>query len=229
MASTEILSQTLSNITEIKLDEISNQRSTFEDIKSKILREAEAQNNQREKVIGLVKGLREANNLTKMGTNNVTFLYNVQRFLEQAHRDPSVSLELQADWERQIKNLLDVQSLKYEYASLYGRMVTEWISGAEDKPDLVSDDGSSSSYESVGRKEMHEQRATWEEYVFKPLDTNTLDIKHYLENLFTSSKPAKVAFETLKEATKDFEKSMTTDVHFDHKSLGWVIRGLLRR
>ena len=228
MASTEILSQTVSNITDIKLAEISNQRTTFEDIKSRILLEANGQDDQRQKVIGLVKGLREVHNLTKMSANTLTFLDNIQRFLEQAYRDPSVSLELQGDWERQIKDLLDVQSLKYEYASLYGRMVNEWISASEDKTDGMSEDDSP-SYEKVGRKEMHDQRVTWENYVFEPLETDTDDIQLYLEDLFTSNKVVKVAFEVLKKATKDFEKSMKADVHFDHDSLEWVINGLLRR
>lgn len=170
----------------------------------------------------------KVNSLTRLGTNT-SFLDNIAKFVEQARRDPSISSHLLKEWEEKLVNLLDVRSLKYEYASLYGRMVNEWLSGSEDKFDISSDNGSSSSqFENVGRKEMHDQREIWEEYVFKPLETDTSAINKYLEKLFTSNKTIKAAYESLQDATKTFERSMSTDVHFDESTLRWVINGLMR-
>ncbi|KUJ19747.1 uncharacterized protein LY89DRAFT_640958 [Mollisia scopiformis] len=227
MASSDILSQTLSSITEIKLAEISNQRSTFEGIKAELIRTSKVEQDQREKVDILLQGLYDVDKLTRLSPNTMSYLTNVAKFLEQARHDPSVSIYLQKDWETKLINMLDVQSLKYEYASLYGRMVNEWLSSSDEKSEVSSDNGSS-SFEKVGRKEMHDQRATWEEYVFKPLETDTTAIKTYLEKLFTSNKIIKSAYDTLLEETKDFEDSMDTDVHFDDKVLRWIINGLLR-
>ncbi|KAE8451790.1 hypothetical protein EG329_002630 [Mollisiaceae sp. DMI_Dod_QoI] len=226
MASADILSQTLSSITSIKLDEIANQRSNFENIKARLLRTAKEQPTQREKVSTLLAGLNEVHDLTKLSANTTNFCKNVKKFLEQARCDPSVSMKLQKDWESKLVTQLDVQSLKYEYAALYGKMVNEWLSASEAKPDISSDDGS--SFENIGRKEMHDQRATWEEYVFKARQTDTAAIKQYLEKLFKSNKIVKAAYENLQEETKVFERDIADMVHFDETSLGWVISGLLR-
>ena len=102
----------------------------------------------------------------KLNDNPLISLENVRQFLEQAQNDPSVSEKLQRDWQMKLERELDVNSLKYEYASLYGQLVNEWLSAS----DSAVDDSSeiSSDFEDVGRKEMHEQRVKWEEHVFKP-------------------------------------------------------------
>ncbi|CZR59341.1 uncharacterized protein PAC_09233 [Phialocephala subalpina] len=224
MASADILSQTLSSITSIKLDEISNQKSNFETIKAELLHRAKEEPSQREKVSTLLNGLYEVHNLTKLSDNTTAFCRNVEKFLEQSRCDPSVSIKLQKDWESKCVTQLDVKSLKYEYAALYGRMVNEWLSNSEDKSDVSSTDG----IEIVGRKEMQDQRATWEEYVFKARETDAAAIQQYLEKLFKSNKIIKAAYEYLQEATNKFERYMTDNIHFDEKSLTWVIHGLLR-
>ena len=50
MASSDILSQTLSSITAIKLEELDLQRSNFENEKAELLEAVRAEPNQREKV-----------------------------------------------------------------------------------------------------------------------------------------------------------------------------------
>lgn len=116
---------------------------------------------------------------------------------------------------------LEIQSAKYDYASLYGELVKEWLSTS-------SESFSSSGFEKVGRKEMHAQRKTWEAYVFKAKQTDTVAITSYLENLFGSSKHAKDTHKELCSETSKFEDGFTRETHFNQLTLQWVIKGLLR-
>ena len=52
---------------------------------------------------------------------------NLERFIEQARFDPSVSSKVLADWEKTLLQYLSVQSTKFQYADLYGKLVTEWL------------------------------------------------------------------------------------------------------
>jgi hypothetical protein len=117
-----------------------------------------------------------------------------------------------------LEGALDIHSSKYQYASLYGEMVNEWLSATQ----------SQSGVDVAGRQEMHDQRVQWEDYVFNAHETDTTAIKIYLDKLFNSSKIIKEAFSTLTKSTKAFEKQMFETVHFDETSLKWVIKGILR-
>jgi hypothetical protein len=225
MASSDVLSQTLSSITSIKLEEISLQRANFEDAKAALLESVANEPDQREKVHILLNRVEKLASMSKLTDNSLMSLTNVKKFLEQARCDPSVSINLQKDWQAKIEKELDVHSLRYEYASLYGKLVKEWLSTADDNSDSKSSDG---SYEEVGRKEMHDQREMWEDYVFKARETDANAIQKHLENLFKSNKEIEAAYYRLLSATEDFEKEMAKEVHFDDSSLKWVIRGLLR-
>lgn len=224
MASSDILSQTLSSITSIKLDEISSQRAAFEAAKSDLLTVVNHENDPRKKVHQLLEGIEYLDSMSNVKDSPIFCLKNIRQFIEQAHSDPSVSTKLQQDWQAQLEKALDIQSLKFEYASLYGRLVNEWLSVSEDNG---SSDGGS-DFEPVGRKEMHEQRAKWEEYVFKACETDETAIHRYLEKLFDANKAVQSAFSTLWISTIQFEKEMTKTVHFDDYTLKWVIEGLLR-
>lgn len=158
--------------------------------------------------------------------NTSTDIKNIARFLEQAKFDPSVSTAIQKDWQSKLEKQLDIQSLKYEYASLYGRLVNEWLSANVDKAE--GNARTSSSFESVGRKEMHDQRQKWEDMVFTARDTDTEAIEQYFTKLFHSTKEIKSAYHTLRLETESFEKLMATEEHFNHGTLTWVIKGLLR-
>jgi hypothetical protein len=224
MASSDILSQTLSSITSIKLDEISNQRAAFESAKADLLAVVSFETDQRMKVQQLLKGIEGLDAMGKVKDSPIFCLKNIKQFIEQAHSDPSVSTKLQKDWQAQLEKALDIQSLKFEYASLYGRLVNEWLSVSEENGSSADISG----FEPVGRKEMHEQRAKWEDYVFKACETDEIAIHRYLDKLFNANKAVQSAFNTMWESTVDFEKQMATAVHFDDTSLKWVIEGLLR-
>ncbi|KAK0103301.1 hypothetical protein ONS95_005331 [Cadophora gregata] len=228
MASSDILSQTLSSITSIKLDEISYQRNSFETAKAELLDTARNNTDQASKVKALLK-INDGTlpGLGAVDTNASTDFDNMVRFLEQAKFDPSVSTTIQQEWQAKLEKQLDIHSLKYEYAALYGKLVNEWLSANVDKT-AESDADMGSGFESIGRKEMHDQRQKWEDMVFTARETDTSAIDSYLTKLFSSTKDITSAYYTLRLETESFEKKMASDVHFDQGSLTWVIKGLLR-
>jgi len=223
MASSDVLSQTLSSITSIKLEELSIQRAAFEDGKAQLLNDVAHEPNQRKKVAMLLGRMEDLASMGKV--NPLVALKNVRQFIEQSRTDPSVSDRLQKDWQSKLENELNVHTSKYEYASLYGKLVNEWLaSGSSEK--MLSDSGS--DFQEVGRREMHDQRVLWEEYVFKAKDTDAGAIHKYLHSLFTPTKEIDAAYQKLRSATRCFEHNMATTVHFDEDTLKWVIQGLLR-
>ncbi len=110
---------------------------------------------------------------------------------------------------------LTIQSRKYQYASLFGKLVTEWlehpneaVAGSYGLSHADSDTASQESFEQVGRAGMHEQRAEWESLVFNPsAKSDPVAIKDYLSKLFGSTSKAKkllkTPLENLKESMKD--------------------------
>ena len=50
---------------------------------------------------------------------------NLQRFLELAGDDASISIDMLNSWEAKLKHALDIQEVRYRYASLFSQMATE--------------------------------------------------------------------------------------------------------
>lgn len=98
MASSDILSQTLSSITSIKLDEIANQRAAFESAKADLLTVVNFEQDQRKKVQKLLEGIEGLEAMGSVKDSPIFCLKNIKQFIEQAHSDPSVSTKLQKDW-----------------------------------------------------------------------------------------------------------------------------------
>lgn len=227
MASSNVLSHTLSSITAIKLEELTVQQSNFENEKAILLQAVNDEPSQQEKVRILLERVEGLSSMGKPNDNPLMSLDNVRNFLEQSRNDPSVSEKMQRDWQMKLEQELHVNSLKYEYASLYGRLVNEWLSASENATDSSStNDGS--GFEEIGRKEMHEQRAKWEDYVFNARTTDPSAINNYLRGLFSRTTPIESAYEKLCCTTERFEDDLARQVHFDEDSLTWVIKGLLR-
>lgn len=210
------------SITETKLDELSKKRANFEQGKDDLLRRANAETVQCEKVCILLDGTESLPFMANLDTHPSLSSWNMRHFLAQARSDPSVSEKLLKEWEAKLKGQLDVQSLRFEYASLYGRLVNEWLSSPGIEKNLET-----SSFEEVGRKEMHEQRATWEAYVFQPLETDSTSITSYLDGLFYSTKQRRKALEVLREEVMKFEEVLSRPNAFDVHALKWCINGLL--
>ncbi|KAF2099589.1 hypothetical protein NA57DRAFT_75089 [Rhizodiscina lignyota] len=227
---------TLHHVTEKKLEKLVELRKRFDSQRQAILKAAESEPSLEKKVRALLEGC-EKHSIT-VGRTGISEK-NVTRFLDQSKHDPSVSEALLKQWQQKLEHDLDIQALKYEYASLFGRLVTEWIENPNDavagasgqkRRDSDSSEESSTSFEQVGREEMHEQRKEWESYAFKAKETDQSAIEKYLQELFAtvhkSKKLKKTPLEELREKLKDIDKM--SPERFDAGIVCTCIQGLLR-
>ena len=212
--------QTLFIITSITLEDIV-QRTSYEDGKAALLESVTRAPDMHEKVRILLERVESLASMMKIADNRLICLQNIRKVLEQATCDRSVSSNLQSDWVASIEKQLEVHSLRYEYASLYAKLVNEWLSVAKDEPESLD------SLEAVGRKEMYDQREIWEKYVFEARETNAQAIHEQLHKLFDSNMDTQSAYGQSQLATKNFEKKMASETHFNARSLRWVMQGLL--
>ncbi|KAJ3951645.1 hypothetical protein N0V92_011944 [Colletotrichum tropicale] len=225
MASSDVLSQTLFTITNVKLDQLHKQKRAYEQSKKALLEDAALETDHRKRAKLLVERAESLPFMSQIADSRLISIANLKRFVDQAKFDPCISADFIRGYENAVRQSLDVESTKYRFAELYGKLVNEWVSDGKS-----DDQGSEASFVPVGREEMHQQRATWEDYVFKAKETDEAAITDYLEKLFCeSSKDVRRAFVHLKEDIEKFQKSWDEKTtHFDEDSLGNTIRGLLR-
>ncbi|KAF4548332.1 Hypothetical protein D9617_29g007090 [Elsinoe fawcettii] len=194
----------LQHVTNKKLAKLQAQQIKFEGQKEELLnyqnKDAEVlQYSQR-----LLKGIKKMQ-LANPGTS----LMNIELFLKQAEHDTSVPAATISQWRNELEKLLAVRSSKYAYASLFGRLVTEWLENPNDANRQHEKD---SDFEHVGRQEMHDQRKTWESIVFAERKVNVGDLTKYLTKLFGSAEAAVKSAEvtpldTLRRTMKRFQIS----------------------
>lgn len=250
-SSRSVFSETLQSITTTKLEELSKKRAIFEDQKAQIHRDAELETDKLKKLRLILDGVKKcfsvktttrkgnagqgyAGRIISGSTNDPRLevkLKNIERFLEQARYGPSVSSKLLHDWEDSLIQALNVQSLKYQYASLYGGLVTEWLS-ADNASMASSGDGSemSEGFEEIASRERLESRAEWERSVFEPFNTDPQAILSYLKALFGETGSETQAYNALKKLRDDvrsFEEILAGPEQFNLDVLQWVIRGLI--
>jgi hypothetical protein len=136
----------------------------------------------------------------KTGRSGIS-VKNVERYLVQAEHDSSVSSSLLQEWKDMLERDLQIQGVKYEYASLFGNLVTEWMQKPNEAVDILnassegsqdSEDSDTDMFEPVGRKEMYEQRKEWESYAFHELERDQETIDRYLKDLFSFEKQSKM-------------------------------------
>ncbi|RAO66095.1 uncharacterized protein BHQ10_002107 [Talaromyces amestolkiae] len=263
MTSTSALPLTLKSISSTKLEELSKQRALFNQRKSEILEAANAvpDNDLRRKVQILLEGVtrlagrpedafdREDDVGSSSSPSSLADLsspdwkrsrdVNIRRFLFQSQYDRSISDEVLTGWIKSLESDFEMLSVKYEHATFYSDMVTEWLSNFEEKGSTnknldgidEEDDTKSdkSAFENVGRAAMHEQRTTWEHLVFSPADVDSQSIETYLERLFTRTKLSQQALRDLREQVKTFGMQFRSEAKdsFDIELLKNVSRSLL--
>ncbi|KAK2056168.1 hypothetical protein LY76DRAFT_518916 [Colletotrichum caudatum] len=223
MASSDILSQTLHTITSVKLSQLDKQKASYESGKRALLDDAAHETDHRKRAKLLVDRSGKLPAMNSLDDSTLVSVDNLKRFVQQADYDPCISESLLNDYESAMRNELDVQSAKYRYAELYGKLVNEWISAGK-----AADQDSEAGFVPVGREEMHRQRATWEEYVFHAKETDGQAIKSYLGRLFSASKDADRSFKVLKDRIATFQERWDGRTHFSEDTLKNTIRGLLR-
>lgn len=241
-SSGSVFSETLREITNTKLEELSKRRAAFEENKASILASVEGEDDAITRLRTLSAGVKScfAIKLDKSGTvirNHTALpqleieLKNLDRFMGQAKYDPSLSQEMLKSWEQSLHRHLETQSLKYQYASLYGQLVNEWLSGNSNDGVATSEDVSmGEAFEDVGSAQKLEARQEWEKMVFEPAHVNEATLRGYLHRIFgigdEEKKPTHDALHQLRESIYFFETSMSRPNLFNTSSLKWIIRGL---
>lgn len=223
MASSEILSQTLLSITNTKLAQLDKQKDAYNSRKRVLIDSANAHTDSNKRARELVEGFKDLPSMTSSTLNPTMSLENLNRFIQQAEHDPAVTNAFIQEYESLVRNELQVQSNRYAFASLYGKLVNEWISAGNDQ----EQDPEAASL-SVGRDEARVQRATWEEYVFAPKTTDKDAIKAYLSTVFEAEDDVKDQLGELRKELKRFQDNWSANPHFDVDSLTTTINGMLR-
>ena len=237
-----VYSHTLREITDTKLLELAKKRTSFEDQRKQLIALVNGDKDALEKLQRLSEGLKACFSVSTSNSRVVLHgsrstrlevdLKNLDRFLAQARYDPSVSTKTMEQWQRTFLRHLDVQSLKFEYAGLYGQLTTEWLSEKEgSKPSAENTDTDMEDFEHVSGGKKVESRARWEQSVFdaKSIDTSAIDT--LLSGLFEStpgdSKHLVKALQALRNKVEGFEMQLKSNPNFNQSSLRWIINGLL--
>ncbi|MDI1490825.1 MAG: hypothetical protein OHK93_002030 [Ramalina farinacea] len=237
-----LFSQTLQEITKTKLDELTLKGENFDNEKRRVILNVQAQQNGLERLRVLSDGIKKCFALdvvegkVSVGTSrnrHVEFeVRNIDRFLNQAQYDPTVSSKLMNRWERSLFRHLESQSLKFLYASLYGKLTTEWLSSTQGPANFDKDaDTEMEDFEKVSSGKKMESRLNWERSVFEPTQVDGEAIKNMLKGLFESatedSNSMAEALKKLRESVAVFERQLAADHGFNISTLHWVIGGLL--
>lgn len=247
--SSRALPQTLRSITAIKIGELSKQRALFDKQRTRILQAAEKSPDLRSRAQVLLEGVTKLKGFpndafdkedldvdesdhegdVSDGSERAAHV-NIRRFLLQSRYDLSVSDRSLKEWVAELENEVRYLQLRHEHASFYSTLVTEWLESLEEDPAAAATTAATEGEgETVGRAEMHEQRETWENYVFKEADVNKDAIKEYLDQLFTETALSKQALKELREKIKSFGTelgSKRTWITVDE--LDWVSKALLK-
>ncbi|KAE8147707.1 cytochrome P450 [Aspergillus avenaceus] len=238
---------TLRSITDIKISELSKQRSLFQKQYDEILNAATSASDLRSKARVLLEGVTklkghpndaidrddlltgEPDSYITDGSERAKFV-NIRRFLLQSQYDPSVSDRSLKDWVTQLEEEVKFLYLRHKHASFYSNLVTEWLAELEAEGVATSNpEEPAAGFESVGRAEMQEQRATWEQYVFNEAAVDEKAITAYLDGLFTKTALSQQALEDLRKEIRSFGDDLAAEKKwFTVDTLKWVSQALLK-
>jgi hypothetical protein len=229
-SSGSVFGETLQTITTTKLEGLAKQRTTFEKEYAALFDTAKAETDTLKRVCLLVEGTKSCLGVKSGGSRNSrleTDLKNFDRFLEQARFDPSVSPKVLDDWEKTLLQYLSIQSTKLQYADLYGKLVTEWLSPEKPATDDVDVEMTESFEEIIPGAKKLASRTDWEKSVFQSADVNEQTLKSYLADLFmTNNKDGAAAIRELQEKVEAFERSLDSSTQFTKHILRSTIQGL---
>lgn len=247
MASGSVFSGTLQTITSTKLGELYKQRNTFNEQHAALLSAAKAEQDPLQRLTVVADGTKlclgvkttpkkdgadRPGRVITGGTRNgrlETDLKNLDRFLDQARFDPSVSPDVLENWENKLLRHVSIQATKYQYADLYGKLVTEWLS-SEKSARVATADGDiemGGSFEELPSAKRLQARTEWEKSVFEPAAVDLPALKAYIERLFvTDKKKVASALNDLRNKVENFEASLMSSSQFNVYTLRWVVKSL---
>ncbi|KAJ4380637.1 hypothetical protein N0V86_003996 [Didymella sp. IMI 355093] len=247
MSSGSVFSGTLQTITSTKLEELLKQRTAFNKQHEALLSAAKAEKDPLKRLNGVADGTKlclrvktathkdggdRPGQVISGGTRNgrlETDLKNLDRFLDQARFDPSVSPDVLQELEDKLLRYVTIQSTKYQYADLYAKLVSEWLT-SEKKVETGPADGdveTNDSFEELPSAKRLEARREWEKSVFEPAAVDLPALKAYLERLFvTDKKDVASAIMEVREKVADFEISLASRMQFTPHTMRWVVESL---
>lgn len=231
-------SQTLQDITNTKLEELAKKRTLFEQRKASSLQDAERQERSLDTLEKLAEGCKQCFGISTSEGKVVrgssshpdleNDLRNLQRIINQARFDPSVSQRIVEQWRAKLLRYLDVQSLKYQYADLYGKLTVEWLqsSAPQVKSKSIDQLGDTDEFERVSVKAKLQAKQNWEHDVFEDHDVNETAINEYLTRLF-DSKGSDAALNRIRTSISTVESGLSTPNQFNTATLHWTLKSLL--
>lgn len=249
MATGSVFSETLQAITTAKLSELSNKRTTFDARHEAVLSSLQIHSDPLTRVTILLKGVKHCFNIdttindhsyqrNQMQNNQLeNDLRRLERFLEQARVDPSLTGGILSQWEETLNRHLDVQSQRYQYATLYGQLVTEWLSPDRKKDSTATipsaDVEMGDGFEELPAKKRLEAREQFENTVFTSANVDGDAIKQYLNDLFSDEEGSegrntRKAITALRESTQNFEVQLARSDQFNTVNVTRCITGLLK-
>ncbi|RYP48508.1 hypothetical protein DL769_011194 [Monosporascus sp. CRB-8-3] len=235
-----VLSSTIQDITNTKLEELSKRRSRFEAQKAQLISSFDHEKQPLKRLQILGDGVKacyavktdKAGKVLLGQTKNRDLeleLQNLDGFLAQAAYDPSVSAGMMDKWEKSLLRHLDMQSLKFQYASLYAQLVTEWLAAEKSDQNVPEDTALTEGSEDAASAMKRDSRAEWERMVFEPAQVDEDYLRAYLDKTFGLQDPEahkKKALRDLRMRVAAFESKLSAPNQFDNATLQWVADGL---
>lgn len=241
-SSGSVFSQMLQEITTTKLRELANKRKTFEQQKASAIKPADSQHDPLDMLTAPANGaiacfpvaIKDGKIVrgSSMNPRLETDLRNLNRFIDQARFDPSVSHKTIQQWKETLLKHLETQSLKYQYADFYGQLTMECLTASgkvpqtETQPQGSDTMDASSDFEEVSAKAKLKARQNWEQSVFEEAKVDQSAIEKFLNGLY-GSKEAQKALKELHQDVTDIESTLRGNNQIPPGILRWTIKGLL--
>ncbi|KAI8960478.1 hypothetical protein F5Y11DRAFT_330017 [Daldinia sp. FL1419] len=242
-SNSSVFSEAIQQVTNIKFQELSKRRSDFETAKSHTLSMLENEKGPTERLRILSRGVRTCYLLGPSSQVKISGaslpvnqeleleLKNLEFFLAQAKYDPSISIDMLKQWEESLLHHMNTQSLKYQYASLYAQLVTEWLSTEKSRGRDELNATTIEGFEDVPSAMKQNARQEWERIIFESANTNEDELRSYLERLFggdgAESSTKSKAIQQVRQIVANFERNMASPNQIKPDTLKWVCDGLL--
>ncbi|KAF2813749.1 uncharacterized protein BDZ99DRAFT_495381 [Mytilinidion resinicola] len=230
-----LLASTLEDITKTKLRKLKQSQVQFAAHRKNIVDDVNKESTQADKLRKLIDGLGK-----KLGIHKERRLINVQAYLQQSSFDSSVSESELKALRTQVEGILDTEGSKYEFAGLFGQLVSDWndyhnlpAAGAAYSPTIKQEDSlliisnDESFVDGAVVEEMSRQRKEWEALAFSYGNVSSSDVKGYLKELFEDPEFPTARGKALKILQKQLQNFKIKET-LDKQSLRWCIDSLLK-
>ncbi|KIY70981.1 hypothetical protein CYLTODRAFT_346790 [Cylindrobasidium torrendii FP15055 ss-10] len=196
-------SQTLGYITTLKLHEVERQRAACTTYVKDTLSAASATPDPCTRLDVLIQCIENWDGLGDLLSSSIS-LWHYKQWLFQARNDPSISSVQVEAWCVELEKSLNQAVRRYDYAKLFGDLLTEWLKSG----DSLTVGGSGAGTDA--KKELDAtalQQDRIQELIFKPKETDAAAITAYLDDLF-SSPDASTELAKLRQRIEDASRTL---------------------